>query len=108
MHRQRFHNEVVRINRHTGFPKHFAVCRSIRPAQFQILTILEIVHPSTTQNALILENTSLENLDHLYVEHYNEEDSSPGDFYIWNPRLLESQRARYNIFNMYCIIIKSN
>lgn len=102
MHRNRFTNEVIRVSNRSGFPRHFAVCRSIRPPQFQLLTINEIpANVFTPSRSIIIENTILENLDHLYIEHCNSEDSSAGDFYAWNPRRAESQRVRYNIYNIY-------
>jgi hypothetical protein len=97
-------NSVVRMGHNSGFPHHFAICRSIRPVEFQLLTIVPDIHHIYEQEHYVIENDILDNLEPMYLDqqHLNG-DTSAGDFYISNPTHVgdRGRRVRYEIQPMF-------
>lgn len=97
-------NSVIRMSNNSGFPHHFAICRSIRPVEFQLLTIIPDTHYIYEQEHYVLENDHLDNLEPMYLDHsHNHNQTSSGDFYISNPNHIGEQgrRVRYEIQPMF-------
>jgi hypothetical protein len=94
-------NSVVRMNRNSGFPHHFAICRSIRPVQFQLLTIVPDMDYIHERDHYHIENSQLDNLDPMYIDlqSMHNGETSTGDFYVSIPGYPQEQgrRVRYEI-----------
>jgi len=98
-------NSVVRMNRNSGFPHHFAICRSIHPVQFQLLTIVPDIDHIYEREHYHIENDQLDNPEPMYLDlqQMYEGGTSVGDFYVSNPRHHQGQgmRVRYEIQPMF-------
>ena len=98
-------NSVVRMNRNSGFPHHFAICRSIHPVQFQLLTIVPDIDHIYEREHYHIENDHLDNPDPMYLDlqPMYEGGTSTGDFYMSSPRHHQGQgmRVRYEIQPMF-------
>jgi hypothetical protein len=91
------------MNNHSGFPHHFAICRSIRPVQFQLLTIVPDIRHIYEREHYVIENDVPENLEPMFLDQRAMADTSSGDFYISNPIHVGEQgrRVRYEIQPMF-------
>lgn len=96
-------NSIIQINNHSAFPKHFAVCRSIHPVQFQLLYLENSFIFRNGLELLRLENDTSENIDQMFVDHHHNYDRhiNRGDFYVWDQMSGSQQRVRYELFNIY-------
>lgn len=96
-------NSIIQINNHSAFPRHFAVCRSQSPIQFQLLYLDNSFTYRNGAEMFRLENDTSDNIDQMFVEHHHnyERNVSRGDFYIWNQMTGHPQRIRYELYNIY-------
>lgn len=96
-------NSVIRMNHNSGFPHHFAICRSIRPVEFQLLTIVPDIRHIYEREHYVIENDQPDNLEPMYLDNRGMAETSSGDFYISNSMHVGEQgrRVRYEIQPMF-------
>lgn len=98
-------NSVIRMNRNSAFPHHFAICRSTRPVQFQLLTIVPDIDYIYERDHYHIENDQISNLEPMYLDQQpiHNENTSSGDFYVSDPSnpAQPSRRVRYEIQSMF-------
>lgn len=98
-------NSVVHMNQTSGFPCNFAICRSIRPVQFQLLTIIPDIHHMYEQCYFKIENDPVDITEPMFLDllPQYEGGTSSNDFYMSTPGNPNhnSIRIRYEIQPMF-------
>lgn len=94
---------VVRMNRYSGFPQHFAICRSTNPVQFQVLRIYQDHDSPYESDRFTIENDTLDLTSPMYLDQQqDQEEVSRGDFYTNAYSGRDTPvRVRYEIHGLY-------